>query len=211
MDNTLSSYVLSSTFMVFILCILVVRAFSAITEKISRKRSLFLIGVTMSYVITDCIFIACHLSSNIDVRAWEATSFVFYAVYTLLPFAWHVFVRNFVGDSFGKWYRRLELIPAFVMLGMVVLTPFTGALYYFDADGRYVRGSAYGFFAIILCFYYAETVFDLAVISIQHREKDERYALRTMLISLVMLIGSFINTSVIPPDTVFPFLPFCAV
>ena len=211
MNNTLSSYVLSSTFMVFILCILIARAFSAITEKVSRKRSLFLIGTTIAYVVTDCIFIVCHLSSNLGVHAWKAVSFVFYAVYTVLPFAWHVFVRNFVGDSFGKLYRRLELIPIVVMWAMVLLTPFTGALYYFDAEGRYARGGAYEFYAIIYYFYFAETVFDLLVISVKRKEKDERYAVRTMLISLIMLIGSFINTSVIPSGTIFPFMPFCAV
>ena len=211
MNSTLSSYLLSSTFMIIILGILAVRAFSAVSDKTSRKYSLLLIGGTVLYVLVDAIFIACHLSGKTSVTGWKIVSFIFYLVYTTLPFAWHLFVRNFVGSTFGKLMHKIELIPAIVLLGMVIITPFTGALYYFDASGVYTRGPVYSYYSWLNYFYYAESVLDLLIISIHKTEQKERYAFSTMLISLIMLLGAFINGTVIPAGTIFPFMPFCSV
>ena len=211
MNSTLSSYLLSSTFMLIILGILTVRAFTAVTNKTSRRYSLLLIGTTALYVVIDAIFIACHLSGKTSVTGWKVVSFIFYLVYTAFPFVWHLFVRNFVGSTFGKLRRKIELIPAIILLIMVLVTPFTGALYYFDESGMYARGSVYSFYSILNYFYYVESVFDLLVISIRKKEQSERYAFRTMLISLIMVIGAFLNGSVIPAGTIFPFMPFCSV
>ena len=210
MDNILSSYILSSFFMIAVLAILAVRSFSALEDKTSRKYSLLLIGGTILYVIVDAVFIACHLSGHLTVSAWKIVSFVFYFVYTILPFIWHLFVRNFVGRSYGKVFRMVETIPIIILLGMLVLTPSTGALYYFDADGMYQRGTLYNIYAYLNFFYYAESIIDLLVISIKKTEKEERYAVSTMVISFVVLIGSFLNNNVIPQGTIFPFMPFCS-
>ncbi len=210
MDNILSSYILSSVFMIAVLAILAVRSFSALEDKTSRKFSLLLISGTILYVIVDAVFIACHLSGHLTVSAWKIVSFVFYFVYTILPFIWHLFVRNFVGRSYGKVFRMVETIPIIILLGMLVLTPSTGALYYFDADGMYQRGHLYNIYAYLNFFYYAESIIDLLVISIKKTEKEERYAVSTMVISFVVLIGSFLNNNVIPQGTIFPFMPFCS-
>ena len=210
MDNILSSYILSSVFMIAVLAILAVRSFSALEDKTSRKFSLLLVGGTILYVIVDAVFIACHLSGHLTVSAWKIVSFVFYFVYTILPFIWHLFVRNFVGRSYGKVFRMVETIPIIILLGMLVLTPSTGALYYFDADGMYQRGTLYNIYAYLNFFYYAESIIDLLVISIKKTEKEERYAVSTMVISFVVLIGSFLNNNVIPQGTIFPFMPFCS-
>ena len=212
MDNTLSSYLLSSSFMIVILLILAARSYSAVTNKQSRHRTLILIGTTAGYVLIDFIFIACHLSAGkISVGTWKVVCFIFYLVYTLQPFMWHLFVRNFVGSTLGKTFRKLELIPIVLLLIMVVATPFTGALYWFNADGMYQRGPLYPVYALLNYFYYAESIIDLLVIMLNRKEKEERYAFRTFLISLVMLIGAYMNGSVIPSGTIFPFMPFCSV
>ena len=211
MNSTLSSYILSSSFMVIILGILGARSFSAVSDKTSRKFSLLLISGTALYVIVDAVFIACHLSGNITVAQWKVVSFIFYFIYTALPFAWHLFVRNFVGSTFGKILRSVELLPAIIMMGLVILTPFTGALYYFDANDMYTRGDAFSLYSVLYYFYYLESVLDLLIIVVRKKEQNERYAFRTMLISLIMVLGSFLNNSVIPAGTIFPFMPFCSV
>ncbi len=197
--------------MLIVLGILAVRSFSAVESKVSRKYSLLLIGGTALYVAVDAVFISCHLSGKIGVAQWKVVAFIFYLVYTGLPFLWHLFVRNFVGSTFGKVIRRVELIPAVILFALVLVTPFTGALYYFGEDGMYARGSVYDFYALLNYFYYLESVLDLLLISLRRNEQKERYALRTMLISLVMVLGAFINSSVIPTGTIFPFMPFCSV
>ena len=197
--------------MLIILGIIAARSFSAVPDRRSRRYSLLLIGGTAFYVVVDAVFIACHLSGGLTLAAWKIVSFVFYLAYTILPFVWHVFVRNFVGSTFSKAIRRIELIPIVILLGLVVITPFTGALYYFDEGGMYTRGSAYGFYAVLNYFYYAESLLDLLIISARRSEQNERYAFRAMLISFIMLLGAVVNGSVIPQGTIFPFMPFCSV
>ena len=211
MNNTLSSYLLCSAFMIIILATLAARSFSAVSDRESRIRTQFLIGMTALYVIVDFVFIACHLSGGLTVTAWMVVSFVFYLVYTVLPFVWHTFVRNFVGRTFKPMFLRLELIPIVILLALVVATPFTGALYSFDDAGMYTRGPLYTFYSILNYFYYAESILDLLIVALRQKKMVERYAIRTMLISLVMLVGAFVNGSVIPAGTIFPFMPFCSV
>ncbi len=211
MNNVLSSYILSSAFMVIIMSILVVRSFSAISYGKSRARTQLLIGMTVLYIIADCVFIVCHLSENLSVSTWKIVSFAFYLVYTLLPFIWHVFVRNFVGSTMGWLFRKLELLPILILLFMVAVTPFTGALYYFNAEGMYTRGFLYNFYSYLNYFYYAETILDLIIIQVNRKTEVERYALHTMLISLIVLIGAVINNTIIPVGTIFPFMPYCSI
>ncbi len=211
MGSVFYSYLLSSTFMLIILGILAARSFSAVTNRVSRAYSLLLLAGTALYVVADLVFIRCHLSGNVSTTRWKLVAFLFYFVYTAVPFVWHLFVRNFVGSTFGQTIRRLELIPIVILLTMVIATPFTGALYYFNDENMYARGSVYGIYSVLNYFYYAESLLDLLIIYAHRREKDERYAPRTMLISLVMLLGSFVNNSVIPVGTIFPFMPFCTV
>jgi signal transduction histidine kinase/ActR/RegA family two-component response regulator len=197
--------------MLVILAMLAARSFTAVLEKNSRNRSLALIGATALYVVVDFIFIACHLSDNISLSTWKVVAFVFYLIYTVLPFAWHVFVRTFVGSTFGSLIRKIELIPMAILLVMVMLTPFTGLLWYFDSNDVYARGPLYTFYSYLNFFYYVESILDLLIIYLGKKEKDERYAVRAMEISLVTLVGSLINNFVIPMGTIFPFLPFCSV
>ena len=211
MNSTLVGYLLNSAFMIITLSIFMARSYTAILEKTSRRYTQLLIGMTLAYVVIDLIFIACHLSGQMSVGAWKIVSFIFYLIYTILPFTWHLFVRNFVGSTLSDLFRKAELIPIVVLLVMIFITPFNGALYYFDEGGMYTRGSLYTFYSYLNYFYYAESFLDLIIIYVNHKESNERYAFRTMLISLVMLLGSFANGAIIPPGTIFPFMPFCSV
>lgn len=211
MSNTLSTYLLSSVFMLAMLCMPTARLFTAVPRKSSRIRLLALIVTTALYVVIDFIFIACHLSGSTTLIEWKIVSFIFYVIYTALPFVWHIFVRNFVGSTFSPLIRKLELIPMVVLFGMVVLTPFMDLLYSFDANGIYVRGPLFGFYSYLNFFYYAESLLDLLIIYINKKEKDERYAFRALWISLVIIAGNVVNNLIIPVGTIFPFMPFCSV
>ena len=211
MSSTLSTYLLSSAFMIVLLAMLTARSFTAVLEKNSRNRLLMLIGATALYVLADFSFIACHLSGNLSVAAWQVVTFIFYLIYTVIPFAWHVFARAFVGSTFKPIMRKIEIIPIVVLLCMIVLTPFMGLLWSFDDSGAYVRGPLYTFYSYLNLFYYLESILDLLIVYIGKREESERYAFRAMEISFVMLIGFAINNLVIPMGTIFPFLPLCSV
>jgi signal transduction histidine kinase/CheY-like chemotaxis protein len=210
MITTLSSYLLSSIFMIVILCMLGARSITAISQPLSRRRCMILITATILYVIFDLAFIACHLSSA-SVNIWQIVAFLFYIVYVLLPFAWHIFVRNFVGNSFSATAKRIELIPLIILLAMVVVNPFTGILWSFDASGMYVRGGLFTIYSYLNFFYYVEPVIDLIFIYALKKQKEERYIFQAIAISCIPLFGAVINNVVIPAGTIFPFQPFCSV
>ena len=210
MITTLSSYLLSSMFMIVILCMLGARSLTAITQPLSRRRCIILITATILYVIFDLAFIACHLSGA-AVSTWQVVSFLFYIAYVLLPFAWHIFVRNFVGSSFSTLVREIELIPLIILLAMVIANPFTGILWSFDTSGMYVRGDLFTIFSYLNFFYYVQPVLDLILIYAIKKQKEERYIFHSIAISCIPLFGAIINNVAIPVGTIFPFQPFCSV
>lgn len=202
----LNSYILSTCFTIIILGLLVLRSFTAIRQKHSRMICCVLIGTTALYVLFDSLFIACHLSQAWGVKEWKVISFLFFVVYVALPFVWHLFFHNFVGRDTKQWVRIIELIPLVFLLGLVVLTPSTGALYYFDSDGMYTRGPLYAVFTYLNYFYYIEPIFYLAI----YRKNNEHYVIHGITISLIPLVGAAINDWIIPVGTIFPFQPYCS-
>ncbi len=208
------NYLLNSVFMIVVLTILFVWAFPTIKEKKSRSRCLMLIGGTALYVLSDWAFIAAISWQDCPMELLRAIVLFFYIVYVIVPFAWHMYVRNFVGRSYPKFIFYLELIPLVFLLFVVFINMFTHVLYRVG-DGvtlsRYTRGSWYWPYTIINFFYYLEPFIDLFVVIILKRWKEEPYSLQSAIISSIPLLGAIINGFVIPKDTVFPFLPFCSV
>ena len=205
------NYLLSSAFMIVILAILFVQAYPTVKEKKSRLRCLLLIGATAIYVLADLAFIATSLWSGCPAELFRAAALFFYLIYTLLPFAWHLYVRNFVGRSYPKIVGYLELIPLAALLIMIIVNPFTHILYWIDNSGVYNRGSWFNAYTYLNYFYYLEPLIDLLVILILKRQKEEPYFLQSIFISAVPLFGAIINGVVIPQGTIFPFMPFCSV
>ena len=211
MNSTLSSYLLSAGFMIIILGVIAIRAYMAITQKNSRNRCLMLIATTGIYVLVDAAFIICHFSQKLPPFVWDTVAFFFYLVYVLLPFVWYIFVRNFVGSTFGPLIRRIEWIPLGILLGMVVVTPFTNLLWSVSAEGAYSRGAGFLLFSCLNYFYYLAPLIDIVIIIFNKNIKNEPYIFLSIFISLIPLIGAIINIAVIPVGTIFPFQPFCSV
>ena len=211
MNNTLSGYILNMGFMLIILLILKLRASSVIKQKKSRIKCFLLFCITSVYIIADVAFIVCHFSTNLPPIVWQIVSLIFYVVYVFLPFVWRLFVRNFVGNTFSSLGKKLEIIPLIILLTMVAITPFTGFLYSITDDGMYVRGPGYIIFSWLNYFYYIEPFYDLIVIFIKKKEKQEPYIFHSIFISLIPLIGAVVNSNFIPVGTIFPFQPFCSI
>ena len=214
MGSTLSGYILSSTFMLIIIAMLAAKARGAVNQEEGRKKCFQLMGATAFYILMDAAFITCHLMSGtgkLPTTAWAAVSFFFYLIYVLMPYSWHRFNRAYVGHTFSKTVKVIEVIPLVILLGMVIATPFTGLLFSFDASGAYVRGPGYTFFSWLNYYYYVSPILDWILIKIQKTEGSEPYRFNAIYISAVPLIGSIINGSIIPAGTIFPFMPFCSV
>ena len=207
----IGNYLTNTFFMLVILLMLWVRASYLTRQPLSRRRCQGLIVMTACYVATDAAFIACDLWEECPHRVFAAVVFVFYVVYVLLPYFWHLFVRNFVGSSFKPITLKLEIIPAAVLLILVAMTPFTGVLWSIRADCTYVRGPLFGIFTYLNFFYYCEPfIYAIVIHARKHREK-EPYLPQALLISLVPLLAAAVNNLVIPIYSIFPFQPFCSV
>ena len=197
--------------MLVILLIIFVRCSSALRQKQSKRRCLWLIGITACYVLMDGIFIACDLWENCKPELFNWVVFVFYIVYVLLPFIWHIFVRNFVNLTFNPVIRILECIPLIILLALVICTPFTGALWTIGDDCTYYRGPFFAFYSILNLFYYVEPLFDSIIICIKNRKLRVPYIFQSMLISLIPLGATIGNTYIIPIYQIYPFQPFCSM
>ena len=205
------NYLTNTFFLLVILIILLIRSQYAFHQKRSRRSCLFLIAATMFYILMDGIFIACDLNENSSRTLFCTVVFFFYLAYSTLPFAWHMFVRAFVGSSFNSTFRKLEYIPQIFLYVLILITPFTGALYSIAEDGSYIRGSMFTAYSIVNLFYYIEPFLDTIVICVQHEQPKEKYYRQSMMISSIPLIATFINSFAIPIYQIYPFQPFCSV
>ncbi len=210
------TYLANTFFMLVILLVLWTRSAAGLHQPLSRKRYLWLVGATGAYIVMDALFIVCHFVFIVDkldypLIIFQIVAFLFYITYVMMPFFWHIFVRNYVGLTFKSSTRKLECIPLFIQLTLIALTPFTGALWKISAEGGYERGPWFSFFSVLNLFYYAEPLLDAIIIYLRHNQEQERYRRSSVLISLFPLIAVIANTYIIPIYEVYPFQPFCTI
>ena len=212
MASIINNYVTNTVFMVIILAMIFARTTSMSAIQASTHRSCQrLIGMTGAYVLADSAFIAVSLTEGLPSWLFPTVVFIFYVVYTLLPFFWFLFVRSFVGSTFTRLTHRLELIPIIILMLMILATPFTGVLWSFSPEGTYVRGGLFTFYSYLNLFYYILPFIYAAVIVFRKNQKNEPYMAQAAMISAVPLLAMAINSLVIPVYQVFPFMPFTSV
>ncbi len=207
----IGNYVTNTFFMLVILAIVLVRSCTYIKKGTSRWYCLGLILATAFYVVMDAMFIVCDLDDAVAASTFQHAVFVFYIAYVVLPFMWHLFVRNFVGSTFKPITRTLELIPIVALLALVIMSAFNGCLWTIDDTKTYIRGPLFDVYTYLNFFYYVEPLVYAVVVLLRRQQKQEPYLLRAMLISLVPIFAATINNFVIPVYEIFPFQPFCSV
>ena len=211
-----NSYLLNACFMLIMLAILGKQVLSGARQSKGQQRYLTLCIATGCYVLMDCAFIYCSLSLS-STWIFKVAVMVFYLVYAILPYVWHLFVRNYLNFEFSGKLFLLEAVPLLILLALILTNPFTGAMWSFDEAGTYVRGNLFGVFSVLNLFYYLEPILDVVVVFVlrkKHKEQNqqnERYLLQAVLVSLVPLIGDVVNAYIIPVYEIYPFQPFCMV
>ena len=209
-EKHMQTYLLTAFFMLVILVVLGKQSATGLRQPKSRRRFLSLTGMTAAYVVMDSLFIVCHFTLP-GVTIFNIVVFLFYIVYVMLPFIWHLFVRNFVGVTLSPTIRKVECIPIVILLVLVVLSPICGTLWSFDETGMYVRGYAFTFYSVLNLFYYVEPLFDMAVIFAKKNQDKEQYLGQAVLISMIPLIAVIGNSYIIPAYEIYPFQPLCCV
>ncbi len=207
----IGNYLTSTFFMLIILLILFIRSSTLSRQSQSRLRCRSLILMTMCYVLLDGLFITCDLTDSCPNWLFGTVVFVFYIAYVMLPFIWQRFVRNFVNLEFHSFTHKLEYVPVIVLLGLVILSPFTGVLWSIGDDCTYIRGPLFTFFSYLNFFYYIEPFIYAIVICIRKTQKENPWLLHSLMISLIPLVSAAVNSLVIPIYQIFPFQPFCSV
>lgn len=203
-------YLISSCFMLAILIIFVKKGGSDIRQPRSRRIYLWLLAFIIAYVIIDAFFLLFYISPS-NVTGYRIITFVFYIIYVLMPFVWHIFVRNFVGGSYPKIIQRLEYIPLLLLFGMILYNIPSRTLWYITATSDYQRGSWFTAFSILNMFYYVDSLFHAVVITYKKRQTSEPYLLQSVFISFIPFVGIVLNAFVIPINIMYPVQPFCIV
>ena len=203
-------YLISSCFMLAILIIFVKKGGSDIRHPRSRRIYLWLLAFIIAYVIIDAFFLLFYISPS-NVTGYRIITFVFYIIYVLMPFVWHIFVRNFVGGSYPKIIQRLEYIPLLLLFGMILYNIPSRTLWYITATSDYQRGSWFTAFSILNMFYYVDSLFHAVVITYKKRQTSEPYLLQSVFISFIPFVGIVLNAFVIPINIMYPVQPFCIV
>ena len=137
--------------------------------------------------------------------------FLFYIVYVIMPYIWHLFMESYMGITCRRSVRIAEAIPLMALLGMVIASVSTGIVWGFDGDGNYIRGPLFSAFAVLNLFYYFMAYIQSFYALMSNKRKQLKYILQVSIFSALPLMGILVNTYVIPLYGVYPFQPYCLV
>ncbi len=177
-----------------------------------QKISLILIGVTIFYILMDCLWIVVYTAENFNRPAFIILNFLFYSVYITLPYMWFLFAKHFSGSHLNsaKW-NLLFALPWLFNCLLVILTMFgTGALWTIgDSANRYSRGPLFTLFSDLNLFYYFVPVIAILYLLFTNNGSGRRTLITTLGFSIIPALGVFIYTKWISVDAIYPFQPCC--
>ena len=204
-------YWISSSFMIIILTILLVKIWH--DEELGKHRRICLILVASAgfYVLMDALFVLCFLAEPKNVPVFRTVVFLFYIMYVVMPYAWHSFMKRYIGYGHSGWIDRLERIPFWVLLCMVLLSVPTGILWSINGKGQYIRGSLFEAFSTLNLFYYLISFLRTVYYLSTHKKGQKNFLIRSALFSAIPLMGILVNTYVIPVYDICPLQPYCLV
>ena len=204
-------YMSSSAFMIVMLAILLVRIWYYIEWNQSKKYAVVFVGMVALYIGLDALFVRCFLSESVKINTFKTVVFLFYIVYVIMPYIWHLFMESYMGITCRRGVRIAEAIPLMALLGMVIASVLTGIVWGFDGDGNYIRGPFFSLFAVLNLFYYFMAYIQSFYALMSNKRNQLKYILQVSIFSALPLMGILVNTYVIPLYGVYPFQPYCLV
>lgn len=204
-------YINSSFFMILILTIILVKIYTDINWKSAKRSCMTFVLIVMLYVIFDASFVLCFLNEGKNVPLYRIIVLLFYLIYVIMPYNWHLFMRKYIGEYNNKFLQRIQIIPLIVLIVMVLISVPTGILWSIDDSGLYKRGSLFFVFAFFNLFYYITAFFRAVSVLVFNEYEKKDYLIRATFFSAVPLIGIVLNTYVIPVYEIYPVQPFCLV
>lgn len=204
-------YLGSSVFLLVLLTILLLRIGSYIEKSQCRRRALMFIGAVEAYVLMDALFMNCFLLNNgtVSVTTFRSIVFIFFLVYIIMPYIWHLFMQSYMDVQCGIQRKLLEAVPITVLLILVFTSEFNGMVWRIDDAGVYSRGPIFSVFCVLNLFYYVYAFIQTCYILFTRNKGEKHYILKSSLFSAIPLVGILVNTYVIPLSGVCPFQPYC--
>ncbi len=204
-------YLISSVFMMIILTVLLVKFCKDEGLKQTGKTCISFVATVELYVLFDALFVICLLRTTAPLPVYRTVVFLFYLIYIIMPYMWHRFMKHYIGSAHGSIWNRLEILPFFALLVMVLVSVPTGLLWKIDDSGLYVRGPWFKLFSILNLFYYVlaflRTIYSLCT----NKRETRNFMVQSTVFSAIPLIGIVLNAYVIPVYDVSPLQPYCLV
>ena len=197
--------------MIIILTVLLIKIGTDIKGDRSRNICILFVIIGELYVLMDAMFVRSFLNEQKNITVFRMIIFLFYLVYVVMPYAWHAFIRSYIGDYRNKIFSWIEKIPLVLLLILVILSPATGLVWSVKSSGLYVRGPFFELFTLINLFYYVLSFVRTVYVLCFKKQEENRIIIQSALFSAIPLIGILVNTYVIPVYGVYPFQPFCLV
>ena len=204
-------YLSSSCFLLIFLTILLVRIYYYIDWSQSKRYAIFFIGIVQIYILLDALFVCCFLDSSIHTFVFQCIAVLFYLIYVLVPYFWHLFMQSYIGITCSRFRQILEAVPLLFLLCLILVSVPTGIIWSFTSDGTYIRGPLFSIFVVFNLFYYVFAFVQTFCFLLSKDTGKFRYILKSSIFSAVPLIGILVNTYVIPLYGVYPFQPYCLV
>ena len=112
-------------------------------------------------------------------------NFFYFILLGISTYCWFLYTENVLQNKRLSWkFMIIAAIPLMVLVVMLVISSFTGWVFYFDANGEYHRGPLF-YFQHIFSYGY---ILYASLVCLHHAHANENYARRSELLGLASFV-----------------------
>ena len=166
-------------------------------EKATNSRWLTLLVLSMISINIFDILGRLIIIANISfiVPALYLTNIIYFSSYAFLAYCSLIYVKTLHDKSFAENTKGLLAcaIPMFVLITLLLISPFTDLIFTIDSDGVYHRSDLFFLQPLISCVYFLAA----SVSSFVFAKKNNIFSVKSELISYTFCTGFIIICSVL--------------
>ena len=180
-----------------IMVITLIKLSAVSLEKATNSRWLTLLVLSMISINVFDILGRLIIIANISfiVPALYLTNIIYFCSYAFLAYCSLIYVKTLNDKSFAENTKGLLAcaIPMFVLITLLLISPFTDLIFTIDSDGVYHRSDLFFLQPLISCAYFVAA----SVSSFAYAKKNNIFSVKSELISYSFCTGFIIICSVL--------------
>lgn len=187
-DSIVFSYVVTDLACLLLMVPILHKTKTTFGSEMEARLFLCMVSFFIVHILTDAGMIFFRQINTVTPYWFDyAIAIVNELSLLMVAFFWFLFANVRLKNRYidFKWYKRLISLPFFIDLFLVMITPFTKMIFYFNEDGFFVRGTYYILQAVAILVYIVMTTI-LAIVKTVHTRIPSEKAKANSLIKFIV-------------------------